>query len=158
MTDLHFNPSLDADRGINRDTFAVTMDGFDTHFDLKNVLHQKLAEIGAALKSFRDELVSLGLWNNVTVVVASEMGRTITPNTSEGTLCEVCRGHDEYLSTDENLFLLSFLGTDHGWGGHHFILGGQVRGVYWFHPFLLFNPILQHDCSAQWQQNFGPSP
>jgi uncharacterized protein (DUF1501 family) len=81
---------LDGDRGINRDTFALTMDGFDTHFDLKNVLNQKLAEIGAALKSFRDELVGLGLWNNVTIVVASEMGRTITPNTSEGTLCEEC--------------------------------------------------------------------
>jgi hypothetical protein len=43
----------DKARGVNRDVFSLTMDGFDTHFDLKNVLNQKLTEIGAALKSFR---------------------------------------------------------------------------------------------------------
>lgn len=48
-----------------------------------------------------DELVGIDLWVNVTVVVASEMGRTITPNTSDG--------------------------TDHGWAGHHFVVGGNVR-------------------------------
>ncbi|KAL3805312.1 hypothetical protein HJC23_009019 [Cyclotella cryptica] len=89
-------------RKVNRDTFALTMDGFDTHFDLKSFLSLKFNEIGVELRSFRDELVNLGLWNGITVVVSSEMGRTITPNTSSG--------------------------TDHGWGGHHFVLGGQLKG------------------------------
>ena len=92
---------LSESRGVNRDVFAVTMDGFDTHFDMKNILNQKFNEIGTTLRTFRDELVNIGMWNNVTLVVSSEMGRTITPNTSGG--------------------------TDHGWGGHHFVLGGQVR-------------------------------
>jgi hypothetical protein len=39
--------------------------------------------------------------NNVTLFTASDFGRTITTNGD---------------------------GTDHGWGGHHFVLGGAVRG------------------------------
>ena len=89
---------------MNRDSFAVSIGGFDTHFDLKNVLNAKLTTIGSVLKGFRDELVSLGLWNNITVVVSSEFGRTTTPNTSAG--------------------------TDHGWGGHHMVMGGKVRIVF----------------------------
>jgi hypothetical protein len=109
-------------RGINRDTFALTMDGFDTHFDLKTILHQKFDEIGVALKAFRDELVSLNLWDKITLVVASEMGRTVTPNTSEG--------------------------TDHGWGGHHVIMGGQLNGtrILGHHP---------DTYSSDWQYNTG---
>ena len=44
---------------------------------------------------------SLGMWDKVTVVVGSEFGRTLTSNGK---------------------------GTDHGWGGHTFLMGGQVRG------------------------------
>eukprot|EP00804_Cyclotella_cryptica_P004534 CCRYP_006892-RA/>CCRYP_006892-RA protein AED:0.17 eAED:0.17 QI:494/0.84/0.6/1/0.94/0.9/20/0/2106 len=101
---------LHAVREVNRDTFALTIDGFDTHFDLKNVLSQKFAEIGPALKGFRDELVTLGLWNSITIVISSEMGRTITPNTSAG--------------------------TDHGWGGHHIVMGGNLKGgkILGHHP------------------------
>lgn len=76
------------------------MGGFDTHIDLKSVLSAAFVDIGAALKGFRDELVSLGLWDGITIVISSEMGRTITPNTSAG--------------------------TDHGWGGHHIVMGGKV--------------------------------
>jgi uncharacterized protein (DUF1501 family) len=79
----------------------VNFNGFDTHFNLKDTLNSKFTEIGAVLKGFRDALVAAGLWDKVTVVVSSEMGRTISPNTSSG--------------------------TDHGWGGHSFIMGGDVR-------------------------------
>lgn len=113
---------LDEERGVNRDTFALTMSGFDTHFDLKNILNQKFTEIGASLRAFRDDLVDIGLWNNITLVVSSEMGRTITPNTSDG--------------------------TDHGWGGIHFVLGGQLNG----------GKILGHypdTYSSDWKYNTG---
>lgn len=94
-------PNLkDEARKVNRDTFALTIGGFDTHFDLKNVLQEKFVEIGAALKGFRDDLTISGLWEGITIVISSEMGRTITPNTSAG--------------------------TDHGWGGHHIVIGGKV--------------------------------
>ena len=48
-------------------------------------------------------LASVGgvdLRNNVTLFTASDFGRTITTNGD---------------------------GTDHGWGGHHFVLGGAVK-------------------------------
>ena len=41
---------LSESRGVNRDVFAVTMDGFDTHFGMKNVLAQKFKEIGMTLR------------------------------------------------------------------------------------------------------------
>ena len=55
----------------------------------------------AALRSFVNEMKSQGRWDDVTVLSASEFGRTITSNG---------------------------LGTDHGWGGNHFVLGGSVNG------------------------------
>jgi hypothetical protein len=79
------------------------MDGFDTHFDLKSFLGLKFNEIGVALRSFRDELVNLGLWNGITMVVSSEMGRTITPNTSSGT------GENQSLLARLLVFLYIFL-------------------------------------------------
>lgn len=91
----------DQAREVNRDSFAVSLGGFDTHFDLKSVLQAKFQEIGPVLRGFRDALVDLGLWDGITIVVSSEFGRTVTPNTSSG--------------------------TDHGWGGHHMIIGGKVR-------------------------------
>jgi uncharacterized protein (DUF1501 family) len=81
----------------------VNFGGFDTHFNLKDILNSKFTEMGGVFKGFRDALVAAGLWDKVTIVVTSEMGRTVSPNTSSG--------------------------TDHGWGGHSFIMGGAVRFV-----------------------------
>ena len=102
---------------MNRDSFAVSIGGFDTHFDLKSVLNERLTTIGSVLKGFRYELVALQLWDGVTIVVTSEFGRTVTPNTSAG--------------------------TDHGWGGHHIILGGKVR-IYRFEVLFLSNCALTY--------------
>ena len=57
--------------------------------------------INAALRAFVNEMKSQGRWDDVTVLSASEFGRTITSNGR---------------------------GTDHGWGGNHFVLGGSVNG------------------------------
>ena len=46
-------------------------------------------------------MVELGLDRQVTLFTASDFGRTLAP-------------HDD--------------GTDHGWGAHHFVVGGAVRG------------------------------
>ncbi|MEL7374501.1 MAG: DUF1501 domain-containing protein, partial [Pseudomonadota bacterium] len=45
--------------------------------------------------------VELGAWQDVTVFTAADFGRTLNDNGD---------------------------GTDHGWGGHHFVAGGSVRG------------------------------
>ena len=87
--------------GSERDAFFVQLGGFDLHTDLTEVFAQKLTEVDAALASFEAEMRLQGLWDNVTVVQASEFGRTLT-----------CNG----------------LGTDHAWGGNVFLYGGSIRG------------------------------
>ena len=60
-----------------------------------------MTELDGCLKSFYDATVEMGVASNVTTFTASDFGRTL-----------VCNGD----------------GSDHGWGSHHFVLGGQVVG------------------------------
>jgi uncharacterized protein (DUF1501 family) len=82
-----------------REAFYVALGAFDTHhYPLSD---SKLTQVEDGLRPFVAEMKSLGMWENVTVVVGSEFGRTLTSNGK---------------------------GTDHGWGGHTFVMGGQVKG------------------------------
>jgi uncharacterized protein (DUF1501 family) len=87
--------------GMNRQVFFVSLGGFDTHDDQVNRQAVLLAQLNQALKYFDTTLQSMGVDDSVTTFTASDFGRTLA-----------CNGD----------------GTDHGWGGHHFILGGAVRG------------------------------
>ncbi len=90
-----------ADIGAQRQVFFVSMGGFDTH-DAQNTGHaQLMARLAHAMRYFDDTLGALGMRNQVTTFTASDFGRTFTSNGD---------------------------GTDHGWGGHHFVMGGAVRG------------------------------
>jgi uncharacterized protein (DUF1501 family) len=87
--------------GARRQIFFVSLGGFDTH-DNQNRSHSDLmARLSHALKYFDDTMGAMGMRNNVTLFTASDFGRTFTSNGD---------------------------GTDHGWGAHHFVLGGAVRG------------------------------
>ena len=87
--------------GVKRQVFFVSMGGFDSH-DLQNRNNSDLmARLSQALQYFDTTLGNLGARNNVTTFTASDFGRTFTSNGD---------------------------GTDHGWGSHHFVLGGAVRG------------------------------
>ncbi len=87
--------------GANRQVFFVSIGGFDTH-DNENTTHANLySAIDHALKYFDDTLEGLGLSNHVTTFTASDFGRNFTSNGD---------------------------GTDHGWGSHHLIMGGAVKG------------------------------
>jgi uncharacterized protein (DUF1501 family) len=87
--------------GVNRQVFFVSMGGFDSH-DLQNRNHADLmARLNHALAYFDSVLGGLNARNNVTTFTASDFGRTFTSNGD---------------------------GTDHGWGSHHFVMGGAVRG------------------------------
>ncbi len=87
--------------GVGRQVFFVQMGGFDTH-DNQNANHAELMlKLNHALDYFDETLGLLGVQNQVTTFTASDFGRTFTSNGD---------------------------GTDHGWGGHHFVMGGVVRG------------------------------
>jgi uncharacterized protein (DUF1501 family) len=87
--------------GMRRQVFFVSIGGFDTH-DGQNRAHADLyARIDQALKYFDDTLGGLNARNQVTTFTASDFGRTFTSNGD---------------------------GTDHGWGSHHFVMGGAVKG------------------------------
>lgn len=94
--------------GAKRQIFFVSLNGFDTHDDqltIQPVLHTQLA---AALEYFNNNLQSLNVTNNVTTFTASDFGRTLTSNGD---------------------------GSDHGWGSHHFIMGGAVKGGQYYGTF-----------------------
>jgi len=91
-----------ADRGTDRDVFYVSMGGFDTHSDVQSSLDVLFEDFNAALDPLIEELKFHGLWDSVVLVQNSEFGRTLSPNSGDG--------------------------TDHGWGGNTFILGGSVNG------------------------------
>jgi uncharacterized protein (DUF1501 family) len=87
--------------GTQRQVFFVSVGGFDTH-DGQNKAHADLyARINHALSYFDTTLGALGARNNVTTFSGSDFGRTFTSNGD---------------------------GTDHGWGSHHFVMGGAVKG------------------------------
>jgi uncharacterized protein (DUF1501 family) len=87
--------------GLKRQVFCVSLGGFDTHDALMSKHPALLANVAEALKAFYDATVELGVANKVTTFTASDFGRTFTPNSD---------------------------GSDHGWGSHHFVLGGAVNG------------------------------
>lgn len=88
--------------GMKRQIFFVSTGGFDTHSSQAQTLTGLHAGIGGALKAFYDATVELGVAADVTTFTASDFGRTLTVNGD---------------------------GTDHGWGSHHFVVGGSVNGA-----------------------------
>jgi uncharacterized protein (DUF1501 family) len=87
--------------GTRRQLFFVSIGGFDTH-DNQNRNHADLmTRLSHALGYFDTQLGALGIRDQVTLFTASDFGRTFTSNGD---------------------------GTDHGWGAHHLVMGGAVRG------------------------------
>jgi uncharacterized protein (DUF1501 family) len=87
--------------GAKRQVFFVSMGGFDTHDGLLDDHPLLMAQLGGALAAFDTAMGELGISNQVTTFTASDFGRTLTSNGD---------------------------GSDHGWGAHHFVMGGAVRG------------------------------
>ena len=88
--------------GIERQVFFCQLGGFDTHGDELNSQGPLLQQFSQAVAAFYSEMGVQGQANNVTTFTASEFGRTLQPNGNGG--------------------------TDHAWGGHHFVIGGSVQG------------------------------
>ena len=97
-----------------RDIFYVELGGFDAHADLTSDLQKNYQAIDTAIQTFTNEMKAAGLWDQVAVQTISEFGRTMTTNGQ---------------------------GTDHAWGGNHFLIGGQVSGqkIHGTYPQLAIN-------------------
>ena len=93
--------------GLRRQVFFCAAQGFDTHGGqvgttaLDGSHADLLGELDGALAAFYAAMTELGVADSVTAFTASDFGRT-------------------YVSNGD--------GSDHGWGSHHFVLGGAVRG------------------------------
>lgn len=87
--------------GMKRQVFMVALGGFDTHDGLPDRHPRLLQQVGAAMAGFQDAVDSIGASASVTTFTASDFGRTLSSNGN---------------------------GSDHGWGAHHFVMGGAVRG------------------------------
>ena len=85
---------------------GLNQGGYDTHSTqgkTSGFLPTLLTQEAAAIVSFRNAMIALGMWNNVVVMDWSEFGRPTKENGSTG--------------------------TDHGWARVATLWGGQVRGV-----------------------------
>lgn len=108
--------------GMKRQIFFCQVGGYDLHtnqttgtVDTLHGAHSNLlAELSQSLFAFQRGMEQLGLSKNVTAFTASDFSRTFPSNGS---------------------------GTDHGWGSHHLILGGAVKGqqTYGSFPTLAVN-------------------
>lgn len=91
-------------RGVERDVFYVSQGGYDHHYNVNRGLKRNFIELDEAIKAFVDEMKHQNRYDDVVLVSSSEFGRTIIPDS---------RG-----------------GSDHGWGGINFVLGGKSNELF----------------------------
>ncbi|MEM8924645.1 MAG: DUF1501 domain-containing protein [Actinomycetota bacterium] len=87
--------------GLKRQVFFVGLGGFDNHSRLMADHLPLLQALDHGLAGFHAATTALGVADRVTTFTASDFGRSLLSNGD---------------------------GTDHGWGGHHLVIGGSVRG------------------------------
>jgi len=94
---------------LKRQLFFCSLGGFDLHNNQvvagnpTTGNHANLwTQVSQAMRAFYDATIELGVEPNVTTFTLSDFARTFKPNGG--------------------------IGTDHGWGAHHFVMGGSVTG------------------------------
>jgi uncharacterized protein (DUF1501 family) len=87
--------------GLKRQVFMVGVGGFDLHDNLPTQHPLLLKMVSDACAEFDTAMVKMGVGDKVTTFTASDFGRTLASNGD---------------------------GSDHGWGSHHFLVGGAVNG------------------------------
>ncbi len=123
IIDAGYRSAAQGGLGMKRQVFFVQVGGYDTHTgqtsnagsttanDAKVIIGSQaslFAELSQGLSAFQTAMGGLGAQyadpafeQRVTAFTASDFGRTFPSN---------------------------FLGSDHGWGSHHLVLGGAVKG------------------------------
>jgi hypothetical protein len=89
-------------RGSDRDVIYIESGRYDHHVNVNQNLKRELDHLNDGLAAFVNEIKAQDNWDNTVIVISSEFGRTLTPNSGGG--------------------------TDHGWSGHGIMLGGSVKG------------------------------
>jgi uncharacterized protein (DUF1501 family) len=99
--------------GAKRQVIFVSLGGFDNHAFLSGAHPPLLTQLAASLSAFDAALGELNVRNQVTTFTASDFGRSLASNGD---------------------------GSDHGWGSHHFVVGGAVKGrdIYGQFPTVAF--------------------
>ena len=101
--------------GINmkRQIFFTQIGGFDTHSAEIGGQINLLSQVSQAISAFYAATVELGVQDKVVTFTMSDFGRTFQP---AGTG-------------------INAVGTDHAWGNHQLIVGGQVLGRTLYGPY-----------------------
>lgn len=87
--------------GVRRQIFYVHFNGWDHHHQLLDSQAKMLPILSQGLAAFRDALIEHNVFDDVATFTISEFGRALGSNGS---------------------------GSDHGWGGHQFAMGGGING------------------------------
>jgi uncharacterized protein (DUF1501 family) len=87
--------------GMSRQIYFVGVGNYDTHGTQLADQADNLQQLSQGVAAFYAEMEQQGIANNVTTFTSSDFGRSLAVNSD---------------------------GTDHGWGGHHFVVGGAVDG------------------------------
>ena len=87
--------------GMSRQVFFCSLGGFDTHSGESWAQWDLLKQVSAGMLALYNATVEMGIADMVTTFTESDFGRSLQPS---GT------------------------GSDHGWGSHHLVMGGAVKG------------------------------
>jgi len=88
-------------QGLKRQVIYITLTGWDTHTNAFDLHSRNLRGLSMGVGDFQKAIDSMSLTNNVTLATVSEFSRSTAVNKT---------------------------GTDHGWGGSQFVIGGAVKG------------------------------
>ncbi len=88
--------------GMHLPVYKVTLDGFDTHANQRDIHNNLMNHLSQGLTAFTKSMKHHKLWDNVLIMTYSEFGRRVQENGSAG--------------------------TDHGSGSVNMILGGAIKG------------------------------
>ena len=103
---------------VKRQIFFVEFGGWDHHDEVIDAQNEMYTMLGNGLSEFNSAMTELNTNDCVTTFSLSEFGRTMTSNGN---------------------------GTDHGWGGNVFTMGGPVNGgrIFGNYPDLALNSGLE---------------